>query len=144
MVEWWRTRENVRAVGGRAWARAAVRVNRGGTPTAALALSALVAVVFAVSGSFNQVIAVAAFFFVANYAVSFAALFALRRRGDGDAPQTFRAWGHPWTTALAFLGSLAFLAGAVAADTRNSLYALALLAASYPAYLLVKRFAEKR
>ncbi len=114
----------------------AVRVNAGGTPTAALALSALVAVVFVLSGRFNEVIAVLAFFFVANYAVSFAALFVLRRR-EPAAP--FRAWGHPWTTALAFLGSLAFLAGAVYADTRNSLYALAVLAASYPAYLVVKK-----
>ena len=119
----------------------AVRVNAGGTPTAALALSALVAVVFILSGRFNAVIAVLAFFFVANYAVSFAALFVLRRR-EPAAP--FRAWGHPWTTALAFLGSLAFLAGAVYADTRNSLYALAVLAASYPAYLVVKRLAKRR
>ena len=114
----------------------AVRVNAGGTPTVALALSALVAVVFVLSGRFNEVIAVLAFFFVANYAVSFAALFVLRRR-EPAAP--FRAWGHPWTTALALLGSLAFLAGAVYADTRNSLYALAVLAASYPAYLVVKK-----
>lgn len=119
----------------------AVRVNRGGTPTVALALSALVAVIFVVSRKFNEVIAVLAFFFVANYAVSFAALFVLRRR-EPDAARPFRAWGYPWTTALALAGSLVFLAGAVATDTWNSLYALAVLGASYPAYLLVKRLAR--
>jgi hypothetical protein len=43
------------------------------------------------------------------------------------------------TTALALAGSVAFLAGAVASDTENSLYALLLLAASYPVFLLFRR-----
>jgi basic amino acid/polyamine antiporter, APA family len=116
----------------------ALRVNSGGTPTFALLAGTLVSLAFIVTGTFDQVLAVAAFFFVANYAVSFAALFVLRRR-EPDAPRPFRAWGYPFTTALALAGSLAFLAGAVASDTRNSLYALVLLALSYPAYLLIRR-----
>ena len=126
----------------RLFPESAVRVNKGGTPTVALALSALVALVFVVSRSFNEVIAVLAFFFVANYAVSFAALFILRRR-EPDAPRPFRAWGYPWTTALALVGSLAFLGGAIATDTWNSVYALAVLAASYPAFLVIKRLARE-
>jgi APA family basic amino acid/polyamine antiporter len=117
-----------------AWA---VRVNRGGTPTGALLASAAVTVVF-LSGSFDEVIAVLAFFFVANYAVSFTAVFVLRRR-EPAAPRPFRARGYPWTTALALLGSILFLAGAVLSDTRKSLPALLVLALSYPAYLLIKR-----
>jgi basic amino acid/polyamine antiporter, APA family len=121
-----------------AWA---VRVNRGGTPTAALLASAAVTVLFLLGGGFAQVIGVLAFFFVANYAVSFTAVFVLRRR-EPDAPRPFRAWGYPWTTALALLGSVVFLTGAVLSDTRNSLYALLLLALSYPAYLLVRRASD--
>jgi APA family basic amino acid/polyamine antiporter len=90
------------------------------------------------SGTFDEVIAVLAFFFVANYAVSFTAVFVLRRR-EPDAPRPFRAWGYPWTTALALLGSVLFLAGAVLGDTNKSLLALLVLALSYPAYLLVRR-----
>jgi basic amino acid/polyamine antiporter, APA family len=116
--------------------RAAV-VNRGGTPTVALALSAGVAVLFIVSGTFEQVIAVLAFFFVANYTLSFASLFVLRRRMP-DAPRPYKVWGYPWTPAIALIGSVAFLAGAVAGDTK-SLYALALLAASYPVYRLLRK-----
>jgi APA family basic amino acid/polyamine antiporter len=115
----------------------AVRVNRGGTPTVALLFSTAVTLGFLLSGRFGEVIAVLAFFFVANYAVSFTAVFVLRRR-EPEAPRPFRAWGYPWTTALALLGSLAFLASAVVSDTRNSLWALLLLGLSYPAYLLVK------
>ncbi|HYH86388.1 MAG TPA: APC family permease [Pyrinomonadaceae bacterium] len=116
----------------------AVRVNRGGTPTVALLAGTLVALAFIATGTFNQVLGVAAFFFVANYTVSFAALFALRRR-EPDATRPFRAWGYPFTNALALAASLAFLAGMVKDDTRNSIYALAALAASYPAFILLRR-----
>jgi APA family basic amino acid/polyamine antiporter len=112
----------------------AVKVNEGGTPTVALFVSLIVALVFILSGTFNQVINVLAFFFVANYTMSFISLFVLRWR-EPELPRPFRAWGYPLTTALALLGSLAFLAGAAASDTRNSIYALLLLAASYPAFL---------
>jgi APA family basic amino acid/polyamine antiporter len=119
----------------------AVRVNKGGTPSVALALSALVAVLFVLSGTFKEVMAVLAFFFVANYAASFTALFVLRRREPG-AQRPFRAWGYPWTNALALLVSVAFLLSAVRGDTFNSVRALVLLALSYPAYLLMKAFAR--
>jgi hypothetical protein len=44
----------------------------------------------------------------------------------------YRALAHPWTTGLAMLGSLAFLAGMAAGHPGTSLYALGLLAVSYP------------
>lgn len=112
-------------------------VNEGGTPTVALALSAAVAVMFILSGTFDAVIAVLAFFFVANYTLSFASLFVLRRTMP-DAPRPYRAWGYPFTPAIALISSIAFLAGAVAGDTRRSIWALALLAASYPAWRLLR------
>jgi APA family basic amino acid/polyamine antiporter len=118
--------------------RGAREVNKGGTPDIALLLSSLTAVAFIVSGRFEQVIAVLSFFFVANYALSFTSLFALRRR-DPHAPRPFRAIGHPWTTGLALIASVAFLLGAAISDTRNSMYALVVLAISFPVYLLMKR-----
>ncbi|HEX2268190.1 MAG TPA: APC family permease [Pyrinomonadaceae bacterium] len=117
--------------------RAAV-VNDGGTPGVSLWLSTLVAVLFIVFGqTFGKVITIVAFFFVANYILSFISLFVLRRR-EPDKPRPYRAWGHPWTTGLALAGSLLFLAGAIASDTENSLYALALLAVSYPVFRVIK------
>ena len=118
---------------------AAVTVNRGGTPTVALLLSTVVAAAFLASGTFEAVIAVLAFFFVANYTISFVALFALRRR-EPDLPRPYRCWGYPWTNALALACSLAFLVGAVVSDRANSLWALGLLAASWPVYRLARRF----
>jgi APA family basic amino acid/polyamine antiporter len=116
----------------------AAAVNAGGTPTGALIGSVLVVVLFIASGTFDDIIAVLAFFFVANYVIAFAAVFALRRR-EPAAERPYRAWGYPWTTALALAGSLAFLLAAALGDTRNSVYALLLLAASYPAYRLSGR-----
>src|SRR5215213_2716761 len=106
----------------------AAAVNEGGTPTASLFLSTLVAVLFILFGqTFERVITVLAFFFVANYILSFISLFVLRRR-EPDKPRPYRAWGYPFTTALALLCSVLFLAGAILADTSNSVYALLLLA----------------
>jgi APA family basic amino acid/polyamine antiporter len=121
--------------------RHAAAVNEGGTPTVALFFSAAVAVLFIVFGqTFGQVITVLAFFFVGNYTLSFVSLFVLRRR-EPDKERPYRAWGHPWTTALALIGSIMFLAGAIASDTRNSVYAIILLAVSYPLFRLMKALA---
>lgn len=113
-------------------------VNKGGTPTVALFLSAAVALLFIVFGqTFNKVITILAFFFVADYILSFVSLFVLRWR-EPDKPRPYRVWGYPVTPALALIGSVTFLAGAIYSDRQNSLYALALLAASYPVFRLLK------
>jgi APA family basic amino acid/polyamine antiporter len=121
--------------------RAFARVNRGGTPSLALWVSVLITVGFLLSGSFDRVIAITTFFFVAKYGLSYLAVYALRKR-ETQTPRPYRAWGYPWTTALAVTGSVAFLAGAFASDMRNSLYGVALLLASYPVYRLIKIFAR--
>ena len=124
------------------FAKQAAAVNKGGTPTVALIMSVAVAVLFIVFGeTFEKVIAALAFFFVANYTLSFVSVFVLRSR-EPEKERPYRAWGYPWTTALALIGSVLFLVGAIAADiagrTRYSLYALALLAVSYPLFRLMK------
>lgn len=117
------------------------RVNKGGTPTVGLLLSAMVGVSFAVF-SFDRVIAMLAFFFVTNYLLSFISLFLLRR-SDPALPRPYRAWGYPWTTALALLGSLGFLIEAVREDRANSYLTLIALACSYPAYRVLKLVSSK-
>ncbi len=113
-------------------------VNAGGTPTLALLATSLVTLAFLVTGTFAAVINVMAFFFVASYTLSFSSVFVLRRR-EPEAPRPFRAWGYPWTTGVALAVSIAFLALSVYGDQENSLRSLALLVASAPAYLVVRR-----
>jgi APA family basic amino acid/polyamine antiporter len=118
--------------------RGATEVNRGGTPDIALLISSLLAAAFIATGTFETVIAKLAFFFVANYTLSFITLFILRRR-EPDTPRPYRAWGHPITTALAILASVAFLVGAVLSDLVSSAWSLGLLFLSIPVYLVVRR-----
>jgi APA family basic amino acid/polyamine antiporter len=114
-------------------------VNPGGTPAWALLLSAAAALTIIVFGeTFEKVITVVAFFFVANYTLSFISVFVLRRR-EPEKERPYRAWGYPWTTGIALFGSILFLAGAIASDTKNSVYALLGLAVSYPVFWLMKR-----
>ncbi|HMD31501.1 MAG TPA: APC family permease, partial [Candidatus Acidoferrales bacterium] len=125
--------------------RRATAVNAGGTPTTALVVSTAASIAFITVKEFSALIEMMAYFFVANYAMSFLSLFILRRR-EPDAPRPYRAWGYPWTTGLALLGAVAFLVGSIVADITNtqaerhySIYALALLALSYPAFRLMRR-----
>jgi basic amino acid/polyamine antiporter, APA family len=118
------------------------RINKGGTPTVGLLLSALVGVAFAVF-SFDRVIAMLAFFFVTNYLLSFTSLFVLRMR-QPEMERPYRAWGYPWTTALALLGSLGFLVEAVREDPKNSYLTLIALACSYPVYRVLKLVSSEK
>jgi len=113
-------------------------VNRGGTPATALLFSALVSLGFVLSGSFGRVLAVISFILVSKYLLLFLSVFVLRRR-EPSTPRPYRAFGYPYTTAVAVLGSVAFLVGSVAAATRNSLYGCLVLIASYPVYRLARR-----
>lgn len=116
---------------------AASEVNPRGTPTLALVFTTLCAAVLIVTGTFERLVAIAAFFFVFVYVSGFVSLFVLRRREPGLA-RPFRAWGYPWTTAVALAGSLLFLVGNGVSDPENTLYAVSLIALSYPLYAFLR------
>jgi len=117
--------------------KAASNVNKGGTPVLALLLSTAVGIAFCIFQKFMRVIDMLAFFFVANYTLSFISMLVLRGR-EPDMPRPYRAWGYPWTTVIALIGSLLFLAGAAFTDRENTPWALGILVASYPVFLVVK------
>ena len=112
------------------------RVNAGGTPTVSHWVSIGLALGFILSGSFEEVLALAAFFFVTNYAMAFISVFALRRN-EPDTPRPYRVPGYPYTTGLVLLGSLAFLVGSYVSDKTHTVRSLLLLAISYPIYRLI-------
>jgi APA family basic amino acid/polyamine antiporter len=116
--------------------RQAAKVNAGGTPTVALLLSTIVGVLF-VLGSFERVIAMLSFFFVTNYTLSYTSLFVLRKK-EPAMPRPYRAWGYPWTTAMALAGSVLFLISSIATDRENAPLAAAMVVLSYPAYRAMK------
>ena len=116
---------------------AVARVNAGGTPATALFAGTGLALLLIATNSFDTILALLAFFFVANYALSFSSVFVLRRR-EPSTPRPFRAFGYPWTTGIALAGSIAFLAASVVGDPGGSLRSMLLLAASVPVFLLAR------
>jgi APA family basic amino acid/polyamine antiporter len=116
--------------------RSAAKVNAGGTPVLALFLSTIVGVLF-VLGSFERVIAMLSFFFVANYTLTYTSLFVLRKK-EPQMERPYRAWGYPWTTAIALLGSAIFLVASILTDRDNAPLALGILVLSYPVFRMLK------
>ena len=101
-------------------------------PVRATSLLAALATVFALSGSFSQIIAFFLCTAMAFVAVAAAGLFVLRRR-DPASPE-FRAPGYPWTPAL-FVGSGAVVISLIAlARPLPALTGFALALAGLPAY----------
>lgn len=119
-------------------AQRAAAVSDGGTPRFALGLSSSAATLLVLTGTFEQVVALSAVVFVFNYISAYAAVFVLRRR-EPEAPRPYRAAGFPFSTAVVLLGSVLFLAAAVADDHRSAVIAGVLLIASIPAYEFIVR-----
>ena len=103
-------------------------VNAGGTPVAAMLVTAAVAVGLIATGTFQRLVAIAAFLLAVNYFACCLALIVLRRR-EPALPRPFRAWGYPWSAAVVLVGAAAFLAGAARGDTVNAAIAIGLLVA---------------
>ena len=119
--------------------RAVASVNRGGTPTTALSFATLAAIALVLSGSFEKLVAISAILFVVVYLSGFCALFVLRVR-EPNLPRPFKSWGYPWANLGVLFVSLAFFVASVVGDLKDAMFTLALIALSYPAYvLLVKR-----
>jgi APA family basic amino acid/polyamine antiporter len=111
------------------WSRASA-VNEGGTPSAAMLATTVVALALIATGTFQRLVAVVAFYLAANYVVCCLALFVLRKTQPALA-RPFRAWGYPWSAALVLIGAAAFLVGAAIGDPINAAAAVALVAAGF-------------
>ena len=110
-------------------------VNQGGTPTGPLLLGTMTSVALVLSGSFETLIAIASFLFVAVYLSGFTALFVLRVQ-QPELPRPFKMWGYPWTNVGVFLASATFLVLSAVADLKDALVTLLMFALSYPVYFL--------
>jgi APA family basic amino acid/polyamine antiporter len=132
-------------------------VNAGGTPTLSLLLSTIVGLLFVLVSTlklaglspFDLVVDMLSFFFVANYTLSYASLFALRKK-EPQMERPYRAWGYPWTTGIALLASALFLIASITPDLKTAfttgkvwppspaMLALLILLLSYPMFRLLR------
>jgi APA family basic amino acid/polyamine antiporter len=118
------------------WSRTA-DVNAGGTPGIATLVTTVVAIVLIATGTFERLVAIAAFFLALNYAISCVALVVLRRREPLTA-RPFRAWAYPWSAMIVVAGALAFLASALIEDTATALAALGVLGVGLVGYAVLR------
>lgn len=120
------------------FSRAATRVSASGTPRVALAVSALAGAALIATGTFEQIVALAAVLFLLNYLSAYASLFVLRRREPATA-RPYRAAGFPVTTAIVLTGSVLFVIAAVADDRRSGAFAGGLMLAVCALYWWLAR-----
>src|ERR1700736_849327 len=80
-------------------------VSAGGTPQVALGVRSAAAAALILSGTFEQIIAIAAVLFLLNYVSAYVALIVLRRR-EPAMSRPYRAFGYPFTTGIVLVGCL--------------------------------------
>lgn len=119
----------------------ATRVNNGGTPHIALAITAAVAVPLIFTGAFAFLFKLTAALAIFAFFLYEMSLFALRFR-EPDLPRPFRSLGYPALPALVCLLDLALLIAFVAAEPMSGLYMAALIAVCIPVGILLHRRRE--
>jgi APA family basic amino acid/polyamine antiporter len=122
--------------------QAATRVNAGGTPHVALALSVAAVAGFMLTGSFTAAIALDSVFIGALYLVTVLAFFWLRRRAP-DARRPYHARGYPWVQGAALVFVLLFLATIAVGDVKDVLITAGLLVVSWPASRWVRGIIQR-
>jgi APA family basic amino acid/polyamine antiporter len=116
----------------------AALVSTGGTPRVALAVTSLGAAALIMSGTFEEIVAVAAVLFLLIYVSTYIALIVLRRQ-EPATPRPYRAFGYPFTTIIVLTGCVALWVAAVMEDWRSGVFAALLLIACAPVYAWIAR-----
>ena len=103
------------------------------TPVVAIAVQGGLAMVFAVSGSYERILGYFAFVDYFFFAFAVAAVIVLRVR-EPELPRPYRVWGYPFTP-LIFLGiAVAYLANLLGARLGGSMVGIVLTLAGIPFY----------
>jgi APA family basic amino acid/polyamine antiporter len=117
---------------------AALRVNKGGTPDIALAITTVLTLMLILSGGFVFLFKLMAALASLVFLIYSMSLFGLRRKFP-DLPRPFRAIGYPLLPALACLLNFGLLIAFIAAEPVSGLYMLALIAICVPVGLVLQR-----
>lgn len=118
--------------------RFAKETSSAGAPINGLLLSSGVVVIYLFTRTFGEMLAVLALYDVTGWLLLIIAVFVLRKT-QREVVRPYRAWGHPFTTAIASMVSASFVAAAFILDTRHALVAMGLAACAVPLYFLLTR-----
>ncbi len=119
-------------------ARRAQKVGKGGNPIFAVLVTWLLSIGLILLGGFEFLLLLSVFFFVPLYLSLIVGVLILRKR-EPDSERPFRAWGHPYSTIVCLAGWTAITAFQAFVERETALYALAMVAVSWPVYLYLVR-----
>jgi APA family basic amino acid/polyamine antiporter len=108
------------------------------TPALSIAIFAVWTSILCLSGRYEQLFVYATFAIVLAYVAAGVSLFVFRRRLP-DADRPYRCWGYPWTPLLFVGSSLAVAIATIAAQPKETLAGLAIMAAGIPVYYAMRR-----
>jgi len=129
------------AVDGLATERAQ-KVGKGGNPVTAVVVTWVLAVGLILIGGFEFLLLLSVFLYVPLYLALIVGVLILRRR-EPDAERPFRAWGHPYSTIVCLAGWTIITLFQAYAERGTALYAVVLVAVSWPVYWYLTRRVSK-
>lgn len=113
---------------------------RTGAPVVAIAMQGFAATAIACSGKYDQILNFTVSVDFISFSLTAAALFVLRRHNRApEGGRIYLAPGHPYTTAMFVLVSVAVVASTVAAYPANSAVAFLIMLAGVPVYWYWRR-----
>jgi len=116
----------------------ASEIGKGGNPIFAVVVTWALTVALILQGGFEFLLLLCVFFYVPLYLSLIVGVLVLRRR-EPVAKRPYRAWGHP-TSTVACLGGWTLVTLFQAwVERETALYALAMVAVSWPAYHYLTR-----
>ncbi len=112
------------------------------TPAVSLVALSVLGIVFALSGSFDQLYTYVMFMSVVSYALAVAGLFVLRRTRP-DHPRPYRCTGYPYLPALYVLVAGAWALNSVYTRPRETLIGIGIVLLGAPFYLFWRGQSKK-
>ncbi len=123
--------------------KALARLNpRYSTPDVSIGAQAVIASLFALSGTYDALYTKVIFSEFLFYALVTAGIFVLRAREPG-LERPYRTWGYPAVPAIFVLLSALLLVNTFIEQRTDSLWGLVLVGAGVPAYFIWKRWSGK-
>ncbi len=116
----------------------AQKVSKGGNPIFAVLLTWLLTVGLIIVGGFEFLLLLCVFFFVPIYLALIVGVMILRKN-DPDYERPYRAWGHPYSTVVCLVGWTIITLFQAYAERETALYALGMVAVSWPVYRYLTR-----
>ena len=114
------------------------KIGKGGNPLFAILITWIVSVGLILVGGFEFLLLLSVFFFVPLYLALIVGVLILRKR-EPDAERPYRAWGHPYSTIVCLIGWAAVTLFQAYAERETALYAVAMVAVSWPVYRYLAR-----